>query len=106
MRWLPLVFVGSLLSLAVGCGDSGSGGGGSASGEKCSEDQVEVDYFGGAEADRADCKPIPSECGGVVNCADDTQECSAAAYGLCEFGYLGVGCSAIEGLPAHISCNP
>lgn len=105
MRWLPVVLVGSLLCLAVACGDSGSGAGGSGSGE-CSQDQVSVEYLGeGPEEGRVDCKPIPSECGGSVTCGEDSQECSAALYGLCEEEYFGVACSVLEGRAAIISCN-
>jgi hypothetical protein len=102
MRFL---LVPVLALVAVGCGDSGSGAGGSGSGE-CSEDQVSVEYLGeGPEEGRVDCKPIPSECGGTVTCGEDSQECSAALYGLCEYEYLGVACSALEGNAPIISCN-
>ncbi|NUP12330.1 MAG: hypothetical protein HOW73_40305 [Polyangiaceae bacterium] len=102
MRFL-LLSVAALV--AVGCDDSGDddGGGG---GDGCSDDEVQVEYLGGPEDGRSDCKPIPSECGGVVTCGEDSQECAAAVYGLCEYDYIGVGCSPANGLPALISCNP
>lgn len=102
MRFL---LVPVLALVAVGCGDSGSGAGGAGSGE-CPEDQVQVEYLGGPEDGRSDCKPIPDECGGAVTCGEDAQECSAAIYGLCEEGYIGVGCSPLEGHSSVISCNP
>lgn len=104
MRSLPLVFIGCLFSSMVGCGDSGTGGGGT--GDECSEDQVSVEYLGeGPEEGRVDCKPIPSECSGAVTCGEDSQECSAALYDLCEYDYIGVGCSALEGHASILSCN-
>jgi hypothetical protein len=101
MRFL-LVSVMALV--AVGCGDSGSGAG--TTGGKCSDDEVEVSYLGGPEDERSDCKPIPEECGGAVTCAEDSQECSSALYGLCEFDYIGVGCSPATGLASIFSCHP
>lgn len=102
MRFL-LVSVMALV--AIGCGDSGSGAGGSGT-TGCTEDEVEVSYLGGAEDGRSDCKPIPDECGGAVTCGNDSQECAAAVYGLCEYDYIGVGCSPAEGHASILSCNP
>ncbi len=101
------LFLSVAALVAVGCGDSGSGGAGagSASGE-CSDDEVSVEYLGeGPEEGRVDCKPIPSECGGAVTCGEDSQECSAALYDLCEYEYIGVACSALEGQASILSCN-
>ena len=76
---------------------SGSGGGG------CTDQEVEVDYLGGASDGKTECKPIPAACGAMASCAD--QACASAIYGLCAAPYIGAGCSDTFA-PTIISCNP
>jgi len=69
--------------------------------DECSEDQLEVVYLGTSN-DRTECKPIPTECGGTGDCAE--QACISAMYALCESPAFGVGCSDTFP-PTIISCN-
>ncbi len=73
------------------------------SSDECSEDQVEVDYLGGARDNEVTCKPTPMSCGATASCADNA--CIAAMYALCESPYIGVACSDTFA-PPIISCNP
>jgi hypothetical protein len=88
MRWL-------VLSIALfGCGSSN---------DSCGDNEVEVDYFRGPEDGKKTCAPIPAACGATASCS--VQACEGAMYGLCDTGYLGVGCSDTFP-PTIISCNP
>jgi hypothetical protein len=105
MRMLPVLLAGCLSLVFCACGDSG-GGGGEGSTDGCAEDEVQVEYLGGEEDGTRQCKPIPAACNGAVTCGEDSQDCAFEVYGLCEFDYVGVGCSALEGEATILSCNP
>lgn len=87
------------------CGeDDGGGSGAPATGcDACTDGQVCVTYLGGDEDDREECADAPAECGETPECAVDA--CRGATYGLCEEGWIGVGCSDTFP-PLIVSCNP
>ncbi|HEY4182628.1 MAG TPA: hypothetical protein VGM90_37610 [Kofleriaceae bacterium] len=95
---IPLA-LGAALALAItglpACGSSGSGG--------CAEDEVEVDYIRGARDGDVHCAARPAACPNPAACDDD--QCRGSMYGLCDPGYIGVGCSDTFA-PPIISCNP
>jgi hypothetical protein len=83
--------------VVAACGSSGSN-------EKCSTNEVEVDYLGGGARDNeVDCMPIPGSCGSTASCS--VMACIHDLYGYCDSPYIGVGCSDTFA-PTIVSCNP
>lgn len=76
---------------------------GSSSGDSCSTDEVEVDYFRGDRDGDVVCAPIPASCNGAASCGNT--DCIRDMYSLCDSPYIGVGCSDTFP-PSIISCNP
>jgi len=101
------LFVSLLLSfglvLCIGCPGNEDDDDVAAEGcDACAEDEVCMSYLGG-EADYEACDAIPADCGAEAACAE--QDCISSLYGLCDDGWIGVGCSDTFP-PTLVSCNP
>lgn len=97
---LPLRLI-ALIGL-VSC-DGGGGGGSAGSCDACVSGEVCVgNYDVKTDAEDERCEPTPSACD-PLSCDDSA--CRGALYGLCDDGWVGVGCSPYDPV-VIVSCNP
>lgn len=92
-----------LCPILASCGDDDGAAAAKQGCDACAEGQVCVAYLGDDDTEREECASAPGACGDAPACEVDA--CRGALYGLCEEGWIGVGCSDTFP-PPIVSCNP